>query len=435
MKLILRIMSICIFSLISFSNIAFAENEVRIVVDDGVDNARPIAIVPFKWNGTGEQPMDVASIIRDDLRNSGKFNPISPAYMPQQPTADNDVIPEKWSAMGIDAVVVGQITPNDKGYGIAYELVDTLGVSGKPGTVLLQKQYSVPKKDMRFAAHSISDEVFEKLTGIRGAFTTKIAYIVQKDGGQKPYQLRIADYDGHNQAIIYSSAEPLMSPAWSADGKKIAYVTFENNKSQLVEQTISNGKRVRLASFKGHNGAPAFSPDGTKLAFSSNKDGLLNIYILDLRNRQYTQLTRNAGNNTEPSWTPDGQGIIFTSDRFGNPQIFRMNIIGSDVQQLTNNGFNYSGSLTPNGETLVMISNDHIVTKNLETGAENMLTSTFLDESPSLSPNGMMIIYSSTQGLGKVLQLVSLDGRFKARLPGTNGQVKFPAWSPYLYQH
>lgn len=435
MKLILRVFVLFSFLIASVTQMAFAESEVRIVVDDGVDNARPIAIVPFKWNGTGDQPIDVAKIIKDDLRNSGKFNPINPVYMPQQPTSSNEVIPESWTKLGIDAVVVGQITPNDKGYGIAFQLVDTLGISGNPGSVLLQKQYSVTKKGLRLGVHTISDDIFLQLTGIRGAFRTKIAYIVQKDGGNNPYQLRVADYDGHNQMIVYSSADPLMSPAWSADGKRIAYVTFENNKSQLVMKTLTTGKRQILASFPGHNGAPAFSPDGTKLAFASNKDGVLNIYILNLQTNAITQLTHNSGNNTEPSWSSNGESIIFTSDRTGRPQVYSMSSIGSNVTQLTSNGMNYSGSLTPDGETLVMVSNDHIVTRNLVTGDEKMLSSTFLDETPSISPNGLMIIYSSTQGLGKVLQLVSLDGRFKARLPGSDGQVKFPAWSPYLYQH
>ncbi|WP_243385087.1 Tol-Pal system beta propeller repeat protein TolB [Caviibacterium pharyngocola] len=411
---------------------AFADDEVRIVIDEGVDGARPIAVVPFKWNGAGSAPADVADIISADLRNSGKFNPIAVNKMPQQPTSAAEVSPDAWSALGVDAIVVGQVTPNGNGYSIAYQLVDTIGASGSAGAVLSQNQYAVPGNAIRLGAHTVSDEVFEKLTAIRGAFRTKIAYIVQKNGGSKPYQVRVADYDGHNQFIVTQSSQPLMSPAWSPDGGKLAYVSFEKRKAQLIVHDLRSGARKVAASFDGHNGAPAFSPDGSRLAFASSKDGVLNIYVMNLGSGQVSQLTSGAGNNTEPAWSPDGQSIVFTSDRGGSPQVYRMSASGGGASLVSGGGRSYSGQISADGSTLVMISGDHIVKKDLATGSTEMLSSTFLDESPSISPNGIMIIYSSTQGLGKVLQLVSADGRFKARLPGSDGQVKFPAWSPYL---
>ncbi|ARU64263.1 Tol-Pal system beta propeller repeat protein TolB [Histophilus somni] len=420
---------IVLFSL--FIQTVQAESEVRIVIDEGVDSARPIAIIPFKWNGSDSMPIDVADIISADLRNSGKFNPIAVSKMPQKPTSASEVISDVWSSLGIDAVVVGQVTPNEKGYSIAYQLVDTIGASGNAGEVLSQNQYAVPKNAIRLGAHTISDEVFEKLTAIRGAFRTKIAYVVQKNGGSKPYQVRVADYDGHNQFIVYSSSQPLMSPAWSPDGSKLAYVSFENRKSQLIVHDLQSGARRVIAAFPGHNGAPAFSPDGSKLAFASSKDGVLNIYVMNLGSGTISQLTSGAGNNTEPSWSPDGQSIIFTSDRDGGPQIYQMDVFGNGIS-LVSAGRGYSGKISADGSILVMIYADNIVKKDLATGVTEMLSSTFLDESPSISPNGIMIIYSSTQGLGKVLQLVSADGRFKARLPSSDGQIKFPAWSPYL---
>ncbi len=426
MKLITRVWSaLIVLFVIGTAN----ASEVRIVIDEGVDSARPIAVVPFKV--TGNVPEDVAEIIAADLRNSGKFNPIPVSRMPQQPTSAAEVTPDAWASLGIDAIVVGQVTASGNGYNIAYQLVDTIGASGTPGAVLSQNSITVTGKWLRYGAHAVSDETFEKLTGIRGAFRTRIAYIVQKNGGSQPYEVRVADYDGHNQFIVNRSAQPLMSPAWSADGKKLAYVSFENKKSQLVVQDLGSGSRKVVASFPGHNGAPAFSPDGSRLAFASNQDGLLNIYVLSLGSGQISQLTSGAGNNTEPSWTPDGS-ILFTSDRSGSPQVYSMSASGGGASLLGAGGRSYSGQMTSDGKTLVMISGDNIIKRDMVSGTTEVLSSTFLDESPSISPNGIMIIYSSTQGLGKVLQLVSADGRFKARLPGSDGQVKFPAWSPYL---
>ncbi|MGC7590553.1 Tol-Pal system beta propeller repeat protein TolB [Bisgaard Taxon 46] len=430
MKLVARVWSLLI--VLCFSVLQTAQAEVRIVIDEGVDSARPIAVVPFKWNGPGSAPADIADIIASDLRNSGKFNPIPVNRMPQQPTSVAEVNPEAWASLGIDAVVVGQVTPANGGFNIAYQLVDTIGATGTAGAVLAQNQYTVTNKWLRYGAHTVSDEAFEKLTGIKGAFRTRIAYIVQKNGGSQPYEVRVSDYDGFNQFIVNRSSQPLMSPAWSADGKKLAYVSFENRKSQLVVQDLGSGARKVVASFKGHNGAPAFSPDGSRLAFASSQDGVLNIYVMNLGSGQIAQLTRGAGNNTEPSWSPDGQTIVFTSDRSGSPQVYQMSATGGGASLVSAGGRSYSGQITADGSTLIMISGDNIIKKDLASGSTEVLSSTFLDESPSISPNGIMIIYSSTQGLGKVLQLVSADGRFKARLPGNDGQVKFPAWSPYL---
>ena len=403
-----------------------ADDEVRIVIDEGVDGARPIAVVPF----AGSAPENIGKIIADDLRNSGKFNPISEARMPQKPTSASEVNPEAWTALGIDAVVVGQVTSTGSGYNISYQLVDTVGASGTPGTVLVQNSYTVTDKWLRYGAHTVSDEVFEKLTGIRGAFRTRIAYVVQKNGGSQPYEVRVADYDGYNQFIVNRSSQPIMSPAWSPDGKRLAYVSFENKKSQLVVQDLGSGARKVVASFPGHNGAPAFSPDGSRLAFASSQDGTLNIYVMSANGGAVTQLTRGSGNNTEPSWSPDGNSILFTSDRSGSPQVYLMSASGGSASPIGGRG---SAQISGDGKMLVMINgNNNVVKQDLSTGASEILSTSFLGESPSISPNGIMIIYSSTQGLGKVLQLVSADGRFKASLPGSNGQVKFPAWSPYL---
>ena len=415
-----------VLALFTIVNIAVAEDEVRIVIDEGVDGARPIAVVPF----AGAAPENIAEIIAADLRNSGKFNPLPESRMPQKPTSAAEVNPEVWTALGIDAIVVGQITSTGNGYNISYQLIDTVGATGTAGAVLMQNSYTVTDKWLRYGAHTVSDEVFEKLTGIRGAFRTRIAYVVQKNGGSQPYEVRVADYDGYNQFIVNRSSQPIMSPAWSPDGKRLAYVSFENRKSQLVVQDLSSGSRRVVASYPGHNGAPAFSPDGSKLAFASSQDGYLNIYIMSSNGGAPYQLTRSAGNNTEPSWSPDGSSILFTSDRGGSPQVYRMDASGGNVSLIGGRG---SAQVSGDGKTLVMINgNNNVVKQDIATGLNEVLSTSFLGESPSISPNGIMIIYSSTQGLGKVLQLVSADGRFKASLPGSSGQVKFPAWSPYL---
>lgn len=427
MKLMTRFLSI--LAVLVFSISTAQADEVRIVIDEGVEGARPIAVVPFKIEGN--VPDDIAEIISADLRNSGKFNPIPVSKMPQRPSSASEVSPDAWASLGIDAIVVGQVSAVGGGYNIAYQLVDTIGASGSAGTVLAQNSFTVTPKFIRFGAHTVSDEVFEKITAIKGAFRTRIAYVVQKNGGSQPYEVRVADYDGYNQFIVNRSSQPIMSPAWSPDGNRLAYVSFENRKSQLVVQDLNSGARKVVASFPGHNGAPAFSPDGSSLAFASDKDGQLNIYVMGSNGGQATQLTRGAGNNTEPSWTPDGR-ILFTSDRSGSPQVYAMSAAGGGATLVSSGGRSYSGQISSDGKTMVMISGDNVVKKDLISGKTEILSSTFLDESPSISPNGIMIIYSSTQGLGKVLQLVSADGRFKARLPSSDGQVKFPAWSPYL---
>lgn len=424
MKLKSRLTSVISLAALLLSGVVKAESDVVISVDQGVSMAQPIAVVPFKTSGG--VPADVGQIVADDLRNSGKFTPVERAKLPAQPSSAAEVNSQQWTDIGVDTVVVGQVSPAGGGYNVAYQLVDTLS---NPAAVIAQGSFNVPAAQIRQGAHTVSDQVFEKLTQIRGAFRTKIAYVVQR--GTNAYELRVSDYDGFNAFTVVTSKEPLMSPEWSPDGSKLAYVTFENKKSQIVVHDLRSGARRVIAALKGHNGAPAFSPDGSRIAFASNQDGALNIYVVSASGGNPSKLTANAKNNTEPSWSPDGSSIYFTSDRSGTPQVYRMSASGGGASAVGGSR-SYNAKVSSDGKTLIMISGDKIVKRDLASGGTEVLSSTFLDESPSISPNGIMVIYSSTKGTSKVLQLVSADGRFKANLPGAGGQYKFPAWSPYL---
>ncbi|EFX91359.1 Tol-Pal system beta propeller repeat protein TolB [Actinobacillus ureae ATCC 25976] len=424
MKLKSRLTSVINVIALFFSNVVIAESDVVISVDEGVSMAQPIAVVPFKANGA--VPADVGQIIADDLRNSGKFTPVERSRLPAQPGSAAEVDSQQWTDIGVDSVVVGQVTPTGSGYNVAYQLVDTLS---NPAAVFAQGSFNVPAAQIRQGAHTVSDQVFEKITQILGAFRTKIAYVVQR--GVSSYELRVSDYDGYNAFTVVKSREPLMSPEWSPDGSRLAYVTFENKKAQVVVHDLRSGSRRIVAALRGHNGAPAFSPDGSRIAFASNQDGELDIYVVGANGGKPSKLTANAGNNTEPSWSPDGSTIYFTSDRAGSPQVYRMSSSGGGASPMGGSG-SYNAKVSSDGKNLIMIAGDKVVKRDLASGGTEVLSSTFLDESPSISPNGIMVIYSSTKGTSKVLQLVSADGRFKANLPGTGGQFKFPAWSPYL---
>lgn len=410
--------------------------DIKIIITDGVNTAKPIAVVPFKWNGTGAPPEDIENIIASDLRNSGKFNPIDTRKMPQLPETVSAINPKAWSALGIDTVVVGSVQSDMQGnYLISYQMVDTLN---NPGEVILKNQYSIAQRWLRYAAHTASDEIFQSLTGIKGAFRTRIAYVVKTNKGPYTHELRVSDYDGHNQITIHRSNQPLMSPAWSPDGKKLAYVTFEGGKSSLIMKTLETGETEKISSFPQHNGAPAFSPDGKKLAFVLSKDGSLNLYVMDLASRQLKRITMGRSNNTEPSWMPDSKTIVYTSDQTGRPQLYKVSINNGVPERITWDGSqNQNARVAADGSFIALISTNnsgeqHVTRFDPTSNSYQTLTDTFLDETPSISPNGTMIIYSSSQGLGTILNLVSTDGNFKAKLPATDGQVKFPAWSPYL---
>ncbi|URJ23634.1 Tol-Pal system beta propeller repeat protein TolB [Blochmannia endosymbiont of Camponotus sp. C-003] len=415
--------------------------DMHIEITCGVNTAHPIAVIPFTYiNNQYHKSMsieNIASIIAADLRNSSKFNTIPVEYLPHKPTKVSDVIPTFWEKLGINIIVLGTVHINyDENYIISYHLVDT---SSNPALIILENQYSVEKKWLRYVAHAISNEIFEKLTGIKGVFCTRIAYILRIYNDKYPYELYVSDYDGHNPISICRSTEPLMSPAWSPDGKKIAYVTFSSGHSELVVQALNTGLVNSIISFPNHNGAPSFSPDSKKIAFSLSKTGSLNLYIMDLESGEVKQLTKNRNNNTEPSWFPDNQNIAYTSDQGGKPQIYKINIKTTEIQRLSwLHTSNQNPSVSSDGTFLIMVNRhqgkQNIAKLNLLTGQEEILTDTLLADTPSIAPNNTMVVYSNINKDLTIttshLELISVDGHFKAHIQKNQGDIRFPTWSP-----
>jgi len=434
-------------------NSLFAADEVlEIKITQGMDDARPIAIVPFKYTGMQTPSQVVDRIVAADLHRSGQFRPLAVSQMPERPETSDDIDFKKWRSKGVEAVVTGSIVELSPGkFEISYELVDIfqgkttnkLVLRGNSllqsnSSLLLSRKAKVNDSALRMYAHQISDAIYQKLTGTRGAFATRIAYVSINKNKRNPYQLYVADSDGYAPQRLMSSSEPVMAPNWAPGARKLAYVSFENGNSEIWVQDIYTGKRTRVSKFKGINSAPSWSPDGKQLALSLSKDGNSEIYTLNVSTGKFKRITNHYGIDTEPSWAPDGKTLIFTSDRGGRPQIYRKPIDSfSRPKRISWEGdYNAGASFTSDGKKVIMVHRNngkyHIASLELATGYLQVLTDTRLDESPSLAPNGSMIIYSALYRGRQVLAAVSMDGRFKARLPSSVGGVRAPAWSPYL---
>lgn len=407
-----------------------------LVISSGSDRAIPIAVVPFGWQGGQPLPEDLANIVSDDLRNSGVFSPIPRQNMLSQPSQASEVIFRDWKALGANYVLVGSIVPNGGRLQINYALFNV-----STEQQVLTGNVGGSTDQLRDMAHFISDQAYEKLTGVKGAFSTRILYVTAErfSATNTRYTLQRADYDGARAVTLLQSREPILSPRFAPDGKRIAYVSFEQQRPRIFMQYIDTGRREQLTNFEGLNGAPAFSPDGNRLAFVLSKDGNPEIYVMDLGSRAIRRVTNDSAIDTEPFWGKDGQTIYFTSDRSGKPQIYKTNANGGGAERVTFVGnYNANPKLSADEKTLVMVhrqegfTNFQIAAQDLQRGSVRVLSNTSLNDSPTVAPNGTMLIYATRQQDRGVLMLVSINGRVRIPIPTAQGDVREPSWSPYL---
>lgn len=396
-------------------------------------NAIFIGIVPFISIEKNIEPID--EIIKSDLQNSGKFIVVDRYNLPQYPKSIKEIFSSSWNKQNINFVLIGESKLNNtNNYNILYKLIAINKIEKK---ILLENSFIIQKKWMRYAAHTISNEVFEKLTGIKGSFRSRIVYAAKIKNNNIPYELRISDYDGFNSFVIRKSKYPLMHPTWSPDGNSIAYVEFENEKSSLVIQELDSGNIKNITSFTKHNGAPAFSPDGSKIACVLSRNGSLNIYIINLNSKNIKFLTNENSNNTEPRWFSDNKSIAYTSDQTGIPQIYKKKEDEVNfIERLSwNRLYNQDVDVSSDSEFLVMINTinnkQNIVKYNMKSEFSQKLTDTFLDEHPRLSFNDNIVVYNTYQGQNSIINLVSINGRSKrCILKSDNESFTFPSWSP-----
>jgi len=425
-----------LFCIVLAAGVARAEQSLdTIIIDAGYDKQTKIAIVPFRQGPEFSKEQPMADIVAFDLARSGQFAPIESDNMLSRPTSVQEVFFRDWRVLGVEYLVIGRTGIDSLGnLNVEYHLYDVFNERE-----MITDKITTTRNKWRDAAHRVSDKVFEAVTGIRGAFSTRILYVLALNAGSPDatYRLEMADADGERAQTLFNSKQPIMSASWGPDGKEVAYVSFETGRPAIVRQNIASGAREVLTQFSGINSSPVFSPDGTRVAMVLSRDGNPEIYVMNLADRSLRRVTRNQVIDTEPSWSADGNSLIYTSDRGGRPQIYRQDLTNNFVERLTFQGdYNARARLLPDGKHLIFVHREngifHIAWQDLERDDVRVLTRSSMDESPSLAPNGTMLIYA-TQDRGKgILAVVSIDGRVKYRLPSSSGDVREPAWSPFL---
>ncbi len=432
-----KILLSCLLCLLLPLNAQAQSLDAGVVI--GNESALSIAIVPMPYNGSKLLPdQDVASVIRNDLNRSGQFRALDVTRITEKPVRGLDVSFPEWKKLKQDFLVVGRVLDSEDGnYSIEYELLDVAKQQS-----LLSLKMPARAKNVRRSAHQVADQIYEKILGVRGAFDTRIAYVTASGLGQSiEYRLMVADSDGVNPQTLVRSREPLLSPAWSPDGKRIAYVSFQKGSSAIyiVELATGIGATEPVSSSKGINGAPAFSPDGSKLALTLSKSGNPEIYIMDIASRSLRQITNHYAIDTEAAWMPDGQTLLFTSDRGGKPQIYQTSVNGGDAKRVSFSGeYNARATISYDGKKVATAQGGGNVYRIAMmdrsfggNGRWETLSPGNLDESPSFAPNASMILYATKDGRRGVLYAVSADGRVRQRLVLSEGDVREPAWSPY----
>lgn len=448
-----RIIFLVLFLFFNTSAYAVLEVEIK----GGYQSATPIAIVPFSATDSAYStstplkakstplmaPVDIAAIVKSDLQRSGLFTPLSFSQLPERPDIDESINFSRWKSTHAEQLVIGSIDSMGTGkYAVKFKLFDIF--SGKE---ILGYQYQVEKKNLRRVAHQISDRIYQRLTGTRGAFDTLIAYVLVNDdinADKRIYTLAVADSDGKGEQIILKSKQPILSPSWSPDGKRLAYVSFEKKRSIVYVQELKTGQRDDVAKFKGINSAPRWSPEGKRLAVTLSKDGNSEIYILNVVTGALQRITNHYGIDTEADWAPDGRSLIFTSDRSGRPQVYQVAVDqqgkAGKPKRLTYKGdYNSGATFSPDGKTIALVTREHgsyrIALLELETKHLQILTDSQLDESPTFAPNGKMVLYA-TELRGKgILEAIAVDGSHSPhRLRVLSGNVREPSWSSFRTQ-
>lgn len=421
--------------MLSLTAAGSAEAQLRIEITEFAGRQTPVAVVPFGWEGEGDAPpFDIARVVAADLKRSGRFAPVEEENMLQKPTSGVDIDFDDWSILGVEAVVIGKMTQTgSNAYSVQFQLFDVFR-----GEQLVGYRMPASRGTMRRVAHRAADMIYEKLTGIPGVFGTRVAYVTAEGrGSNRRFTLVVSDADGENEHTIMESADPIMSPAWSPDSRRLAYVSFEGDVSTIFVQTLRTGNRIKVSSRPGINGSPAFSPDGRKLVLTlGGVDGNLDINVLDLQSRELRRLTTNRAIDTEGTWAPDGSEIYFTSDRSGGPQVYRIGTNGGTPERVTFEGsYNARPRLSPDGKKLAVV---HLDRGNYRIGVIDLGRSDLLvlstgrqDESPSFAPNSDSLIYATRQGRNGVLETVSADGLVRQRLASGQGDVREPVWSPF----